>query len=188
MLLKRRIYELGFGIVLGMAFILIGALVPASDIANFLMICFGVVMVIVNTLSLVTIGLKDTVALVSAIIGILLGAAIIIYPSNIINIVIVLYLIVMPLLNIFYFKKGTDDNDLIKIILGIIFLLFTPFFIGTANAIIGVLLIIFGALLIVGSISGFVLLHKHKLLIKEFVKEEKKTDKDHIDYDFSDKK
>lgn len=186
-MLLRRIYELGLGIVLGIAFILIGALVPASDIANFLMISFGIIVVVVNAHSLIAAPDKDVLVLVSSIVGTLLGVAMIIYPSRIINVIIVVYLIIMPLLNIFHFKKGINDNDLVKIILGIIFLVFTPFFVGTANLVISILLVIFGSLLIIGSISGFILLYKRRRLIKAFVKEEKEVDRDHIDYDFSDK-
>lgn len=186
MMLKRT-FELLLTFIIGLAFILIGALVPATSIVKWVLTGIGIIMVINNILNIIFTKGKIMFELVNSLIGVGLGVLMIIFPMNFLNIIIALYLIVIPLINIFYFKKLLIDRDIIKLVFGIIFLLFSPFFFGVANTIIGIFLIIIGAIIIVGTISSFIYLLRVKNTHYNETNEKINVSKDGVDFDFSDK-
>ena len=183
----KRIIQLFLTMLVGFSFILIGALVPASKLVALLFYIVGIIMVVTNILNIVMSRGKIKFDLVNSIIGTLLGTLMIIFPSKILNFIIVLYLIVIPLLNIFYFKGMWNDRDIIKIIFGIIFLLFSPFFFGIANAIISIFLITIGCIICIGSILRIIVLLRVKNSIHNETKNCINVSKDDVDFDFSDK-
>lgn len=95
------------------------------------------------------------------------------------NIIIAVYLIILPLLKIYYYKLPMVQDDIIKIVVGILFLVFLPISVNIAYEVMKIILIVIGALVILAAISDIVYICKF----------DKKSHNDkHVDYDFSDKK
>ncbi|MCH5172244.1 MAG: hypothetical protein J1F31_05415 [Erysipelotrichales bacterium] len=185
---KRIIALLSLSIVVGLAILLVGIFVHATDIVYAILISMGIITIITNILNIVSTKGKKTFELINSLIGIVLGILIVVFPYNFLSIIIAIYFIVIPLLNMFYFKNFITEQDIIKLIFGILFFVFAPFVFGLANAVVKVFLIIIGTIIIIGAIIGFIMLFKYRnLFIKETKKNENVTHKG-IDFDFSDKK
>ena len=185
-MLKRKIIELIGTIIIGIAFILLGALVPASSLILWLLRGLGIMMIFINAINLIITRI-NLYEIINSLIGIILGALIIAFPSNVLAIIIIVYLVIIPLINIFYFRKLWLTQDIIKIILGFIFLLFTQFFYDMTNSIISVFLIGLGIIIILGAIFylGFIL-HLKKVA-HNVTKKGQDVSNDDVDFDFSDK-
>ncbi|MCH5180689.1 MAG: hypothetical protein J1F32_05720 [Erysipelotrichales bacterium] len=186
-MILKRISQLFVSIAIGIAFILIGALVPATSILNILLKAIGIIMIVTNVLNLLSIRGKMIYGFANSIIGIILGALMIAFPSKIMNIIIAFYLIVVPLLNMLCFRIFWDEKDIIKLIFGIIFFLFSPFFFGLFDAVISVFLIVIGSIIIIGTIIGLIVMLRTNLFGENETKKSLNVSKDDVDFDFSDK-
>lgn len=183
----KKIVQALVPIAIGIAFILIGALVPATNIINILLKAIGVIMIVTNAINLLSIRGRIFYGLTNSIVGIVLGVLMVAFPSKIMNFIIAFYLIIVPLLNMLCFKAYLDEKEIIKLIFGIIFFLFSPFFFGLFDALISVFLIVIGSIIIIGAIIGFIAMLRANLFGENETKKSLNVSKDDVDFDFSNK-
>lgn len=167
------------GVLVGIGIILLACIVPLSELLHWILVIFGAITVVINAVNLFNKYDKPTANIIASVVGIILGVCMIVFPGTIMNIVIAFYLIVLPLLKIYYYKLPLAQDDIIKIVVGILFLVFLPISVNIANEVMKIILIVIGVFVILAAISDIVYICKF----------DKKSHNDkHIDYDFSDKK
>ena len=185
---NKAILYLLLAVLVGLAFIFVGIFVPGTEIVKIILIFLGIITIITNILNIVSTRGKIVFELIISIIGISLGTLMIIFPRDFLSIIIALYLIVMPLLNILYFKKFVTEQDIIKLVFGVLFLLFSPFMFGIANAIVSIFLIVIGIIIFIGAIVGIILVVRYKKFVSGVTNATKNVTQKDVDFDFSNKK
>ena len=185
---KERIKKLILEVLIGIAILCVGIFIPASEIMRVLMIVIGAITVAVNGVALISNIHGDVKEIISNIVCMLLGIALIVWPGTVLTIIIAVYLIAIPLIKIFCMHLLVTDYDYLKIILGILFLIFS---FGIVDKIMGVLLIVIGVITILLAIYKFLAYKKVSNFFHKLFKDEGNTienkKSDHVDFDFSDK-
>lgn len=167
------------GVLVGIGIILLACLVPLSELLHWILIIFGAITIVINAVNLFNKYENPTANIIASVVGIILGICMIVFPGTVMNIIIAVYLIILPLLKIYYYKLPMVQDDIIKIVVGILFLVFLPISVNIADEVMKIILIVIGALVILAAISDIVYICKF----------DKKSHNDkHVDYDFSDKK
>ena len=167
------------GVLVGIGIILLACLVSLTDLLRAVFIIFGAITVVINVVNLFNKYENPTANIIASVVGIILGICMIVFPGTVMNIIIAFYLIIIPLLKIYYYKLPLAQDDIVKIVVGILFLVFLPIAGNIANEVMKVILIVVGAFVILAAISDIVYICKF----------DKKPHNDkHVDYDFSDKK
>lgn len=185
---EERIKKLILEVLIGIAILCVGIFIPASEIIRVLMIVIGAITVAINGVALISNIHGDVKEITSNIVCMLLGIALIVWPVRALTIVIAVYLIAIPLIKIFCMHMIATDYDYLKIILGILFLVFS---FDIVDSIMRILLIIIGAFTILFAIYKFVTYKRASDFFHKLFKSEENTienkKSDHIDFDFSDK-
>ena len=141
-LLVLRITGMIVGILLGALLLLLAGILTAETVAKIIhigLIVYGILIIIGNVPSLVSgvanihrrAGVMD---LISAIIGIALGLAMIFYQGTFLVVAVAVYLIVFPLLRVLVAdKKGEQfKRELLRLVLGVVLLVFVPALVNVA--------------------------------------------------------
>lgn len=178
--MKEKSFNTLMGIILGLAIILGAIFIPASEVIHTMFIILGIVLICFNIMTLVF--SWSIFNMTSSLIGIVLGFLLIFVQDWIVSMVVAIYLVILPLINHFAFSKNWSRNDVIKICLGLVYLVFTPLSVEAFDIVIKIVLIILGVIVIIGAIIP---LFKKDSLVKN-KKDTKHIDKS-VDYDFSDK-
>ena len=185
---QEQIKKLILEVLIGIAILCVGIFIPASEIIRVLMIVIGAITVAINGVTLISNIHGDVKEITSNIVCMLLGIALIVWPVRALTIVIAVYLIAIPLIKIFCMHMLATDYDYLKIILGILFLVFS---FDIVDAAMRVLLIIIGTFTILFAIYKFVTYKRASDFFHKLFKSEENTienkKSDHVDFDFSDK-
>lgn len=174
--LASMIISLIIGVILGVLIVLLAGIVDVSFIMKWTLIIMGIIIIISNVPSLVTgiMSIKTTsgiVNLIMSILGIALGAMMIFMQNSIITIIVAVYLIAFPIISIVLSKdwKNAIKSEWLKILIGVLLLVFLPAIIGAADTIVYVLMLVAGW----GTIGVSVLLFVLSLI--SFIMASKKT-------------
>jgi hypothetical protein len=170
--LVARVISLVMGVLAGVLLLVLAAVLQPSTVTAILhwgMIICGIFVIASNIPSLIqgiahvntTMGVVD---LVSSILGILLGLALIFYQGTVLVVCIGVYMILFPLLRIILAsdRRAQWGREWLRLLLGVVLLVFLPVLIDAAFTALHVLLLVLGwaiiALSVVCGILGIVLI------------------------------
>ncbi len=158
----KSIISLIFMLILGAALILVANLVSASLLLNVLFIILGVIVILLNIPGLVS-GIANVnkkgglVELIMSILGIVLGVLLIFNHGIIVTILVAVYFIAFPIIRMVTSKdwKSVLKSEWVKILLGILLLVFGGFIIAAIDTIFYWGLMICGIVIIVLALVMF---------------------------------
>ena len=141
-LLIYRITSMIIGALMGTLLLLLAGVLTAETVSKIIhvgLIVYGVFVIIGNIPSLVS-GIANihrragVFDLISAIVGIALGLAMIFYQGTFLVVAVAAYLIVFPLLRVLVApKKGEQfKRELVRLVLGVLLLVFVPALVNVA--------------------------------------------------------
>lgn len=141
-LLIYRITSMIIGALMGVLLLLLAGILTAETVAKIIqvgLIVYGIFVIIGNIPSLVS-GIANihrragVFDLISAIVGIALGLAMIFYQGTFLVVAVAAYLIVFPLLRVLVSpKKGEQfKRELVRLVLGVLLLVFVPALVNVA--------------------------------------------------------
>lgn len=153
-LLVFRITSMLIGALMGALLLLLAGVLTAETVAKIIrigLIGYGVLVLISNIPPFVSgianIQRRDGVLdLISAIVGIALGITMIFYQGTFLVIAVAAYLIVFPLLRVLVAdKKGEQfKRELVRLVLGVLLLVFVPALVNVAFFVVRLILLIVG--------------------------------------------
>ena len=157
-LLVARIVVMVIGILVGVLLLVLGSILKPSTVATIIhwgLIIYGIIIVISNIPGLIS-GIANVnkaagvFDLICSILGIALGAAMIFYQGSILVALVAVYLIVFPLVRVLLADQKAEQfkRELIRIVLGVVLLVFVPSLVGAAFTLVHLLLVIGGWIVI----------------------------------------
>lgn len=157
-LLVARIVVMVIGILVGVLLLVLGSILKPSTVATIIhwgLIIYGIIIVIGNIPGLIS-GIANVnkaagvFDLICSILGIALGAAMIFYQGSILVALVAVYLIVFPLVRVLLADQKAEQfkRELIRIVLGVVLLVFVPSLVGAAFTLVHLLLVIGGWIVI----------------------------------------
>ena len=167
--IAARVISMILGILMGVALVILGSVVKAETLVWLALIVWGVIVIIGNIPSLIyaIANLKAKGAifdLIASIIGILLGLGLIFSQSQVITIILAAYMIVFPVIRIVLAKSAWAEQlgrEILRIILGVVLLVFGGTLLGVGMTILNLLLSIIGWVVIaLAAILGVVAIIK----------------------------
>ena len=193
-LLVARIAVMVIGILVGVLLLVLGSILKPSTVATIIhygLIIYGVIIVIGNIPGLIS-GIANVnkaagvFDLVCSILGIGLGAAMIFYQGSILVALVAVYLIVFPLVRVLLADQKAEQfkRELLRIVLGVVLLVFVPSLVGAAFTLVHLLLVIGGWVVIaLSTLFGVI-----EIVRIATAKEIKAPENGHIYVDFEEKK
>ena len=150
--IATRVISMILGILMGVALVILGSVVKAETLVWLALIVWGVIVIIGNIPSLIysIANLKAKGAifdLIASIVGILLGVGLIVSQSNVITFILAAYMIVFPVIRIILAKSAWAEQlgrEILRIILGVVLLVFGGTLVGVGMTILNLLLSIIG--------------------------------------------
>lgn len=148
----NRVISMIIGILIGVVLVVLGAVVKAEKIVELALIVWGVIIIVSNVPGLIysIANIKNKAAifdLIMSIVGILLGVGLIISQSKVITIILAAYMIIFPVIRIALAKSGWAEQlkrEALRLILGVVLLVFGGTIVGGALTILNMLLSIIG--------------------------------------------
>ncbi len=193
-LLIARIAVMIIGILVGVLLLVLGALLMPSTVATIIhwgLIIYGILIVIGNIPGLIS-GIANVnraagvFDLICSILGIGLGVAMICYQGSILVALVAIYLIVFPIVRVLLAEQKVEQlkREALRIVLGVVLLVFVPSLVGAAFEIVHLLLVISGWIVIgLSVIFGAI-----EIVRIATAKEIKVSNADHVVVDFTEKK
>ena len=153
-LIIARVAATIIGVLLGVLLLVLGAILKPSTVATIIhwgLIIYGIIIVIGNIPGLIS-GIANinkpagVFDLVCSILGIALGVAMIFYQGSILVALVAIYLIVFPLIRVLLAEQKVEQlkREALRIVLGVVLLVFVPSLVGAAFQIVHLLLVISG--------------------------------------------
>ena len=150
--IATRVISMILGILMGVALVILGSVVKAETLVWLALVVWGVIVIIGNIPSLIyaIANLKAKGAifdLIASIVGILLGVGLIVSQSNVITFILAAYMIVFPVIRIILAKSAWAEQlgrEILRIILGVVLLVFGGTLVGVGMTILNLLLSIIG--------------------------------------------
>lgn len=150
--IAARVISMILGILMGVALVILGSVVKAETLVWLALIVWGVIVIIGNIPSLIyaIANLKAKGAifdLIASVIGILLGLGLIFSQSQVITVILAAYMIVFPIIRIVLAKSAWAEQlgrEILRIILGVVLLVFGGTLLGVGMTILNLLLSIIG--------------------------------------------
>ncbi len=153
-LLVARIIVMVIGILVGVLLLVLAAILNPETVGTMIkwgLIIYGILVIIGNIPGLIT-GIANVnrpagvVNLVCSILGIALGVALIFYQGSLLVTLVALYLIIFPLVRVLMADQKVErlKQELLRIVLGIVLLVFVPSLVGAAFTLVHLLLTIGG--------------------------------------------
>lgn len=150
--IATRVISMILGILMGVALVILGSVVKAETLVWLALIVWGVIVIIGNIPSLIysiaNIKAKGAIFdLIASIVGILLGVGLIVSQSNVITFILAAYMIVFPVIRIILAKSAWAEQlgrEVLRIILGVVLLVFGGTLVGVGMTILNLLLSIIG--------------------------------------------
>ena len=192
-LLIARIAVMIIGILTGVLLLVLGAILKPSTVATIIhwgLIIYGVIIVIGNIPGLVS-GIANVhkaagvFDLVCSVLGIALGVAMIFYQGTVLVALVAAYLIVFPLVRVLMAEQKLEQlkREALRMILGVVLLVFVPFLVGAAFALVHLLLVVSGWIVIaLSTVFGVI-----EIIRIATAKEIKAPTSGHIYVDFEEK-
>lgn len=178
-ILANMIISLMIGVVLGVLIVLLAGILDVSFIIKWALIVTGIIVIISNIPSLVTsiMSIKTVagiVGLIMSVLGIALGAMMIFMQNEIITAIVAVYLIAFPIVSIVLSGdwKNAVKSEWIKILIGVLLIVFLPAILGAADTIVYVIMLVAGW----GTVGVSVILFLLSLIA--WLKAVKKSDKE----------
>jgi hypothetical protein len=141
------------GILMGVVLVVLGAVVKAETLVWLALIVWGVIIIIGNVPGLISsianIKEKGSVFdLIISIIGILMGVALIIGKAyDILTIIVAIYMLIFPIIRVVLAKTNWGEQlkrEALRIVLGVVLLVFGGVLIGVGMTVLNILLAIIG--------------------------------------------
>ncbi len=150
--IANRVISMILGILVGAVLVVIGSVIKAETLVWLALVIWGVIIIIGNIPGLVysIANIKNKAAvfdLVMSIIGILLGVGLIVSQNQVVTVILAAYMIVFPVIRIVLAKKGWAEQlkrELLRIILGVVLLVFGGTLLGVGYTILNLILKIIG--------------------------------------------
>ncbi len=150
--IASRVISMILGILMGVALVVLGSVVKAETLVWLALVVWGVIVIIGNIPSLIyaIANLKAKGAifdLIASIIGILLGLGLIFSQNQVITVILAAYMIVFPIIRIVLAKSAWAEQlgrEILRIILGVVLLVFGGTLLGVGMTILNLLLSIIG--------------------------------------------
>lgn len=192
-LLVARIAVMIIGILTGVLLLVLGAILKPSTVATIIhwgLIIYGVIIVIGNIPGLVS-GIANVhkaagvFDLVCSVLGIALGVAMIFYQGTVLVALVAAYLIVFPLVRVLMAEQKLEQlkREALRMILGVVLLVFVPSLVGAAFTLVHLLLVVSGWVVIaLSTIFGVI-----EIIRIATAKEIKAPASGHIYVDFEEK-
>ena len=166
--LAEIIVSLVFGLIFGGLVLLIANLIDATDIIKWCLIIAGIIIAITNIAPLIRgiVSITEKGGLLDVVfsaLGIALGVLLAVFNiglfGNIVTVLLAVYLIAFPIIRIIIApsKKEQLSKEWIRILVGVILIVFMPFIFGALNTIVDIALTVVGAIIIVITLISFVL-------------------------------
>ena len=164
LILTKMIVSLIFGVLFGAALIIIGNVVNVSSLIKWAIIIAGVVVIISNIPSLIS-GIvnvnekKGIVELIFSALGILMGLIMVFMHNDVITAIVAVYLVIIPVVEIILSKdkKNTIKGEWLRILIGVLLLVFLPAIFGAVDTIFKVVLMVCGIAFIGLSVISFLI-------------------------------
>jgi len=153
-LLLARIAVMVIGILVGVLLLVLGGILTPETIGTIIkwgLIIYGIIIIIGNIPGLIS-GIANVSKaagvfdLICSVLGIALGVAMIFYQGSILVALVAVYLIVFPLIRVLLATQKVEQlkRELLRIILGVVLLVFVPSLVGAAYTLVHLLLVIGG--------------------------------------------
>ena len=150
--IASRVISMILGVLIGVALVVVGSVVKAETLVWLAFVIWGVVVVIGNIPGLIyaiaNIKTKGAIFdLIASVIGILLGLGLIFSQNEIITIILAAYMIVFPVIRIVLAKSAWAEQlgrEILRIILGVVLLVFGGTIFAVGMDILNLLLSIIG--------------------------------------------
>lgn len=193
-LLAARIVVMVIGILVGVLLLVLAGILSPSTVAEIIhwgLVIYGIIIIIGNIPGLVSgiMNIKTAAGvfdLVCSVLGIGLGAAMIFYQGSILVALVAIYLIVFPLIRVLLADQKVEQlkREMLRIILGVVLLVFVPSLVGAAFTLIHLLLVIGGWVVIVlSALFGII-----EIVRIATAKEIQAPESGHLYVDFEEKK
>lgn len=193
-LLVARIAVTVIGVLVGVLLLVLGSILKPSTVATIIhwgLIIYGIIIIIGNIPGLIS-GIANVnkaagvFDLICSVLGIGLGAAMVFYQGSILVALVAIYLIVFPLVRVLLAEQKVEQlkREALRIVLGVVLLVFVPSLLGAAFEIVHLLLVISGWVVIALS----VLFGAIEIIRIATAKEIKVANADHVVVDFTEKK
>lgn len=193
-LLVARIAVTVIGVLVGVLLLVLGSILKPSTVATIIhwgLIIYGIIIIIGNIPGLIS-GIANVnkaagvFDLICSVLGIGLGAAMVFYQGSILVALVAIYLIVFPLIRVLLAEQKVEQlkREALRIVLGVVLLVFVPSLLGAAFEIVHLLLVISGWVVIALS----VLFGAIEIIRIATAKEIKVANADHVVVDFTEKK
>ena len=153
-LIVARVVVMVIGILLGVLLLVLGGILTPDTVANIIkwgLIIYGILIIIGNVPGLIS-GIANVQKpagvfdLICSILGVGLGVALIFYQGSILVALVAVYLIVFPVIRVCLAGQKMEQfkRELLRMILGVVLLVFLPSLVGAAFTLVHLLLVIGG--------------------------------------------
>ncbi len=166
-LILARTALMAVGLVIGALFLILAALLKPNTVAaiiHWALVIYGIVVIISQIPGLITgiTHLNSTAGvldLISSALGMALGLALIFYQGAVLVTIVGIYMILFPLLRILvtHDKRGQLRQEWLRMILGLVLILFLPALMNAAFTVIHVALLVLGWAIIALSVILYVI-------------------------------
>ena len=150
--IAARVISMILGVLMGVALVIFGSVVKVETLVWLALVIWGVIVAVSNIPGLIyaVANLKAKGAifdLVASIIGILLGLGLIFSQNQIITVILAAYMIIFPVIRIVLAKSAWAEQlgrELLRIVLGVVLLVFGGTLLAVGYTILNLLLKIIG--------------------------------------------
>ena len=162
-LLIARIAVMIIGILVGVLLLVLGGILTPETVGTIIhwgLIIYGIIIIIGNVPGLISgIANVHTAAgvfdLICSVLGIALGVAMIFYQGSVLVALVAIYLIVFPLIRVLMAGKKAEQlkRELLRIVLGVLLLVFVPNWTETISNVLQILFFVCGGAVILLSLA-----------------------------------
>ena len=164
LVLTKMIISLVFGIIFGAALLLINSIVSVSNLIKWAIIIAGVIVTISNIPSLIS-GIVNVtekqgrLELIFSALGVLMGLFMVFMHNSVITVIVAVYLIAIPVVEIILSKDkiNTLKGEWLRILIGVLLVIFLPAIFGAADTIFNIILTVCGWAIIGLSVVSFLI-------------------------------
>ena len=151
-LIATRVLFMILGVLIGVALVIVGSIVEVGTLVWLALVVWGVIVIVSNIPGLIfaiaNIKAKGAIFdLIMSILGVLLGVGLIVSQSKVITILLAAYMIVFPIIRIVLAKSAWGEQlkrEALRIILGVVLLVFGGTFLAIGEAVLNLLLAVIG--------------------------------------------
>ena len=150
--IANRVISMILGILMGVILVIIGSIIKAETLVWLALVIWGVLIIVGNIpgliYSIANIKSKGAIFdLIISAVGILLGVGLIVSQNQVVTVILAAYMIVFPVVRIILAKASWAEQlkrELLRIILGVVLLVFGGTLLGVGYTILNLLLKVIG--------------------------------------------